>query len=125
MPLRTTVGRPEPGRPAASRLTPGADSTEVGEVLLVVLLVGVAFAAGFIAVRGARGKKTDLAPRPIKIAARRPFLVALVIGLALGIYDGFFGPGTGAFLIALYAAVFGDDLNRATANAKVANFGSK
>ena len=42
----------------------------------------------------------------------------------MGTYDGFFGPGTGAFLIVLFTTIFGDDLVEATANAKVANFAS-
>jgi uncharacterized membrane protein YfcA len=42
----------------------------------------------------------------------------------MGTYDGFFGPGTGAFLIVLFTTIFGDDLVQATANAKVANFAS-
>ncbi|HVY44394.1 MAG TPA: TSUP family transporter, partial [Minicystis sp.] len=44
--------------------------------------------------------------------------------LALGAYDGFFGPGTGTLLIAAYTTLFHDDLTRATANAKVANLAS-
>ncbi len=59
-----------------------------------------------------------------EIAERHPAACALAIGFALGVYDGFFGPGTGTFLIALFMTVFGDDMLRATANAKVANFAS-
>jgi uncharacterized protein len=58
------------------------------------------------------------------VAKQHPTLVAAIIGLVLGTYDGFFGPGTGAFLITLFVTIFGDDLTRATANAKAANFGS-
>jgi hypothetical protein len=43
--------------------------------------------------------------------------------LALGFYDGFFGPGTGSFLIFMYLFV-GFDFVGASANAKVLNFGS-
>jgi hypothetical protein len=68
------------------------------------------------------------ARRPHKVIARapsppRPWL-AFAITLALGAYDGFFGPGVGTFLIAAGVAAFGDDLTSATANAKVANFAS-
>ena len=46
------------------------------------------------------------------------------VGIAFGIaaYDGFFGPGTGTFLILAYAWVFGDALDAASANAKLVNF---
>jgi uncharacterized protein len=87
------------------------------------LLVGVAI---FFAVRSGRARKIDpSAPRPSwRIAHDHPVLTAAAIGLVMGTYDGFFGPGTGAFLIVLFTTIFGDDLVQATANAKVANFAS-
>lgn len=42
-------------------------------------------------------------------------------GLAIGFYDGFFGPGTGNFLIFLFVRVFGFDFLHASAGAKVVN----
>lgn len=48
----------------------------------------------------------------------------LPIALALGFYDGFFGPGVGSMLIATWALVFGDTLTRASGNAKVVNLAS-
>ena len=39
-------------------------------------------------------------------------------------YDGFFGPGTGTFLIMAYALLWHDSLDAASANAKVVNFAS-
>ena len=47
-----------------------------------------------------------------------------MVALGLGAYDGFFGPGTGTFLLLIYAYAFGDDLVGASGNAKVANFAS-
>lgn len=49
-----------------------------------------------------------------------PWLGAL-IGLAIGLYDGFFGPGTGSFLLFAFVRLFGMDFLRATAGAKVVN----
>lgn len=46
------------------------------------------------------------------------------LGLALGGYDGFFGPGTGTLLIAAFVQFFGDSPTRASGNAKVINFAS-
>jgi hypothetical protein len=43
-------------------------------------------------------------------------------GVGLGFYDGFFGPGTGAFLIFLFIRVFGYDFLTASASAKVVNW---
>lgn len=50
--------------------------------------------------------------------------LAAPIGVALGFYDGFFGPGTGSLLIVAYVVVFGDPLVRASGNAKIANLAS-
>jgi len=50
--------------------------------------------------------------------------VGCLFALALGFYDGFFGPGTGSFLIFSFIAFFGFDFVVASANAKVLNFTS-
>ena len=50
--------------------------------------------------------------------------VAGAIALAIGAYDGFFGPGTGTFLIVAFVGLLGDGLARASASAKVVNFAS-
>jgi len=83
------------------------------------LLVGVAV---FFAARGRR--KAGAKAEAWAVAERHPVAVAAAIGLTMGVYDGFFGPGVGTFLIALFVAIFGDELTAATANAKVANFAS-
>ncbi|MBI3182939.1 MAG: TSUP family transporter [Myxococcales bacterium] len=46
------------------------------------------------------------------------------IALAIGAYDGFFGPGTGTFLLLAFVGVLGLTMPRATAEAKVVNFAS-
>ncbi len=46
---------------------------------------------------------------------------ALLIGAVIGFYDGFFGPGTGSFLVFLFVRVFGFDFLAASAVAKVVN----
>lgn len=48
-------------------------------------------------------------------------LLALGAGAAIGFYDGFFGPGTGSFLIFLFVRFFGFDFLGASAAAKVVN----
>jgi uncharacterized membrane protein YfcA len=40
---------------------------------------------------------------------------------AIGLYDGFFGPGTGSFLVFLFVRGFGLDFLHASASAKVVN----
>lgn len=46
---------------------------------------------------------------------------ALLIGACIGFYDGFFGPGTGSFLVFLFVRVFGFDFLAASAVAKIVN----
>lgn len=55
---------------------------------------------------------------------QRPAWLAALVALVLGGYDGFFGPGTGTFLIFSYAHLWRDRLDAASANAKVVNFAS-
>jgi hypothetical protein len=86
----------------------------------VVMALLVAVAAFF----AARGRGSVAVPKAWAVAERHPAATAAAIGLTMGVYDGFFGPGTGTFLIALFVAIFGDALTAATANAKVANFAS-
>jgi uncharacterized membrane protein YfcA len=43
------------------------------------------------------------------------------LGLSIGFYDGFFGPGTGSFLMVAFVVFFGLDFLSATAGAKIVN----
>lgn len=54
----------------------------------------------------------------------KPPLFYLIIGILLGFYDGFFGPGTGAFWTIAIVALLGLNLKSATAQTKVMNFTS-
>lgn len=48
-------------------------------------------------------------------------LAAVATGAIIGFYDGFFGPGTGSFLIFMFVRFFGFDFLSASAAAKVVN----
>jgi len=99
---------------AGARLVLWIDPAVLKPIVLV-LLIG---AAALAVIRKPEGGK------PAGIAQSHPQLIAAIIAGAIGCYDGFFGPGTGTFLIVAYAWVFGDRLVRASGNAKVANFAS-
>ena len=64
-----------------------------------------------------KGKGPENA-RPI---LRRDYPVCAAIGLVIGFYDGFFGPGTGTFLILLFTTFLGMDMVTASATAKPVN----
>lgn len=51
-------------------------------------------------------------------------LLAALIGLVIGAYDGFFGPGTGSFLLLAYVWILGFNLKEASANARIINYAS-
>jgi uncharacterized membrane protein YfcA len=55
------------------------------------------------------------------LTGRRQTLTASAIGLLLGFYDGFFGPGTGSFFVFLFVRVLGYDFLHASASAKLLN----
>jgi hypothetical protein len=48
-------------------------------------------------------------------------LIAAGIGAVIGFYDGFFGPGTGSFLVFLFVRLLGYDFLSASASAKLVN----
>ena len=51
-------------------------------------------------------------------------LLALAIGLGIGLYDGIMGPGTGTFAIIAFTTLMGFDLKTANGNGKVLNLAS-
>lgn len=55
-------------------------------------------------------------------APRARWWIPALLALVIGGYDGFFGPGTGTFLIVGFVALCGRSLVHASADAKVVNF---
>jgi uncharacterized protein len=60
--------------------------------------------------------------RPKNQSRTQSLILAAAIGIVLGFYDGFFGPGTGSFLIFGYILLIGMDFLRASATSKFVNF---
>ncbi len=56
-----------------------------------------------------------------KLTPSKELLVGISIGGVLGFYDGFFGPGTGSFILFAFVALLGFDFIRASAASKVLN----
>ena len=56
-----------------------------------------------------------------RFSGRQETIVASGIGLMLGVYDGFFGPGTGSFFVFLFVRWLGYDFLHASASAKLLN----
>jgi uncharacterized protein len=64
----------------------------------------------------------DLGARhaPIAFSRRRSYIALAAIG-GIGFYDGFFGPGTGSFLMLLFIRFYGFDFLHASAAARTVN----
>jgi uncharacterized membrane protein YfcA len=80
--------------------------------IVIAMLIG---AAVLLVVR--KPVRDEDAPHP-------HWWIAAALALAIGAYDGFFGPGTGTFLIVGFVALCGRSLVHASADAKVVNFAS-
>lgn len=90
-------------------------------VLSGVLLVLLPCVAVFLALRPeiGRAEGVDKGLSPLRTA-----VLSLMIGLAVGAYDGLIGPGTGTFLILAFTAVLGYDLLLSSGCAKAVNLAS-
>lgn len=88
------------------------------KVLAPVVVVLLACAAVLMLVK----KPSRDADHPEMREKRR--WVAMLLALGIAAYDGFFGPGTGTFLIIGFVSLCGRSLVGATADAKVVNFAS-
>lgn len=66
--------------------------------------------------------KPDFGKSKVEHERRYPRLLASLLGASIGFYDGFFGPGTGSFLIFGFVRLFGMDMLHASASAKLVNF---
>lgn len=86
------------------------------EFLRKLLPVVLAFVLVYTLLKKDLGR--DHAPR---LSGRRQTVVASTIGLVLGFYDGFFGPGTGSFFVFLFVRLLGYDFLHASAAAKLLN----
>ena len=56
-----------------------------------------------------------------EFSKRKQIILALIMSICIGFYDGFIGPGTGSFLVLAFVSVLGFDFLHASANAKMVN----
>ena len=81
--------------------------------IILVVLIGVGAFTVFKPKMGVHTKQ--------RWQGGKQVLAAALIGLALGVYDGALGPGTGSFFVILIVSVLGYAFMPASAFAKIAN----
>lgn len=84
------------------------------------LIVFLPIIAIFILSRRGFGEKD----RTKNVSIKKIIIFSLLSGVVIGAYDGFFGPGTGTFLILIYTGLLGFNLTVASGNAKIVNLSS-
>lgn len=97
-----------------TRLQLLADAKYLQYLLLIVLPV--------VAVVVLRRRTFPETEQPMN--ERRRSVIVLLASLVLGAYNGFYGPGTGTFLLLTYTGLAGMDVRTATGNTKLINMSS-
>ena len=120
---RSGAVKPVPAAIAAALALPGSwlgtrAAMALGNRVMHIFMVFAIPAVGALVLL--EGKRPQRA-RPF---TRRQYPLCALIGLAIGFYDGFFGPGTGTLLILLFTWLLGMDMVSASATAKPVNLAS-
>lgn len=93
-------------------------SLKMDETIMEYVLFAVLPVAAFIVLNKKMFK--DNPDGDVKLN-KRTYIVACVAALIIGMYDGFYGPGTGTFLIIAFTVFAGMSVGVANAQAKVIN----
>lgn len=103
------------GSPLGAKLAMAIDEKYLSYVLLIAVPV--------IAVMILRKKDFGQAKEQ-QLPLSKMLTLAVAIGFGTGMYDGFFGPGTGTFLTLLFNAVLGMSIIRSCGTTKIVNLSS-
>lgn len=92
----------------------------VSEKVLKIILIPVVIVVAFYVM-----KKKDLDKHgSVEITRKKQMILCAASALVVGIYDGFYGPGTGTFLLLLFTGLGKMNLRTASGNMKVTNLSS-
>lgn len=120
---RSGVVQPRPAAIAAALALPGswlgtrAAMALGNRVMHIFMVFAIPVVGALVLLEGRRPQRA----RPL---TRRQYPLCAAIGLVIGFYDGFFGPGTGTLLILLFTWLLGMDMVSASATAKPVNLAS-
>ena len=85
-------------------------------IIMVIMLIALPFIAFFVL----KTKNLDaFSAEPLPM--RKALVITAAIALAVGVYDGFYGPGTGTFLMLLFPALEHQDVRTAAGTTKAIN----
>lgn len=90
---------------------------KVLKFILIIILPVVGF---YVLINKNFTKKVFTEPLPRK----KVYLIACTASFFIGAYDGFYGPGTGTFLILIYTGLARMDIGVASGNTKLVNLAS-
>lgn len=93
------------------------DETIVGMIIFALIPIG--FILSFISKKEKEDKNEDF-----KITKTMKFFILPIVCFVIGFYDGFFGPGTGSFLIIALNYIVGLSLLQSSATSKIFNLAS-
>ena len=102
------------GASLGTRLQLIANETYLQYMLLLVLPV-----VAFVMLR-----QKKLPETPGEISTAKQFTIVTAASLVIGIYDGFYGPGTGTFLLLIFCNLAKMDLRTAQGHVKLINLSS-
>lgn len=93
----------------------------VPEQILKMLLIPILpLAAYYVLKKKDLGETVDESP----LSKKRMLVYASLIAFFIGGYDGFYGPGTGTFILLLFTGICRMDLKTASGNTKIINLSS-
>lgn len=98
-----------------SHLNLGVSQATLNKIILFILPIAAIIT--FIPKKNLKQNTTDFSKKEL-------YIIAPLISFVLGIYDGFFGPGMGTFLIIAFYFIIGMNMVNASAVAKIVNFAS-
>lgn len=82
------------------------------------------FVLPFVAIYVFTGKSMKNNKFEETIPRKNVYIIACLASFIVGAYDGFYGPGTGSFLILIYTSLAKMDIKKAAGNTKLVNLAS-
>jgi uncharacterized protein len=93
----------------------------VDEKIMKYLLIPILPIVAYYVLRG----KTFQEVSPVSpLPRKKVYIIAILASFIIGTYDGFYGPGTGTFLILIYTGLAKMDIKIASGNTKLINLSS-